>query len=289
VKEPLRRLLSGVFDYAGLFPPAALPMEGAAREYAALARSQDAWVLGRFVCPVSGLDGLLALLPEGSDGWPVTVLGSSLEGFRQDLAAVERFEGKARGRAMVLGYEVRARPEEVSLATLRRVANSMFDDAYIELPWGDSALEAMQTIAGVEAIGVKARTGGAEAASLPSTTEVAAFLQEAINLDLRLKLTAGLHQPLGGRDASAGAYRHGFLTVLVAGCLALCHDLSRKEIEEVLTIEEAGALWFSDLGLGWGDFEASLDDISDFRAQFGSIGTCSVAEPLEGLARLGLA
>lgn len=289
MKEPLRRLLSGVFDYAGLFPPAALALEDATSEFARLRSAPDAWLLGRFVCPINWLPDLLPLLPEGQDGWPVTVLGTSLEGFKQDLAAVERFESKAQGRAMVLGYEVKAQPDEVDRATLKHVANSSFDDAYVELPWAEASLDAMQVIAESEAVGVKARTGGLDPAAFPSATELAAFLQEAINLDLRFKLTAGLHQPLRYHDAEMGADHHGFLTVLIAGCLALGHDLSRAEIERVLLLEDASSLWFSDRGLGWGDFEASLDDIDDFRDQFGSIGTCSVAEPLEGLHRLGLA
>lgn len=289
MKEPLRRLLAGVFDYAGLFPPAALTIEDATREYSSLRAGADAWLLGRFVCPINWLPDLLPLLPEAQEGWPVTVLGTSLEGFKQDLAAVERFESKAQGRAMVLGYEVKAQPDEVNRGALKHVANSSFDDAYIELPWSEASLDAMQLIAEAGPVGVKARTGGLDAAAFPSAAELAAFLQEAINLDLRFKLTAGLHQPLRHGDAEIGAHHHGFLSVLIAGCLALGHDLSRAEIEHVLLLEDASSLWFSDRGLGWGDFEASLDDIDDFRDQFGSIGTCSVAEPLEGLLRLGLA
>ena len=51
----LRALLSGVVDYAGLFPPAQLPLDQAIRNYARYRQEADAWMLGRFVIPVSRL------------------------------------------------------------------------------------------------------------------------------------------------------------------------------------------------------------------------------------------
>ena len=43
----LRALLAGLIDYAGLFPPAGLPMADVARNYDAYRGSSDAWALGR--------------------------------------------------------------------------------------------------------------------------------------------------------------------------------------------------------------------------------------------------
>ena len=51
----LRALLTGVIDYAGLFPPAALPMADAVRNYDAYRNGEHAWMLGRFVVPVPSL------------------------------------------------------------------------------------------------------------------------------------------------------------------------------------------------------------------------------------------
>jgi hypothetical protein len=47
----LRALLTGLIDYAGLFPPAALPLEDAVRNYDTYRRGPHAWMLGRFVVP----------------------------------------------------------------------------------------------------------------------------------------------------------------------------------------------------------------------------------------------
>lgn len=51
-----RTLLSGIVDYAGLFPPAKLDMPAAVRNYAAYLAGPHAWMLGRFIVPVARLD-----------------------------------------------------------------------------------------------------------------------------------------------------------------------------------------------------------------------------------------
>lgn len=49
--KSLRVLLEGLVDYAGLFPPAALTMQDAVRNYARYRDGEYAWALGRFVVP----------------------------------------------------------------------------------------------------------------------------------------------------------------------------------------------------------------------------------------------
>src|SRR5271154_2009055 len=48
-------LLRGLIDYAGLFPPASCGMATAVANYEAYLRSEDAWMLGRFIVPVARL------------------------------------------------------------------------------------------------------------------------------------------------------------------------------------------------------------------------------------------
>lgn len=47
----LRVLLEHLIDYAGLFPPAALTMQDAVRNYARYREGEYAWALGRFIVP----------------------------------------------------------------------------------------------------------------------------------------------------------------------------------------------------------------------------------------------
>lgn len=63
-----KALLTGLIDYAGLFPPAALPMEEAVRNYARYREGEHAWMLGKFVVPE-------ARVHEVPDEFPKSVLG----------------------------------------------------------------------------------------------------------------------------------------------------------------------------------------------------------------------
>ena len=82
VAPSLTTLLAGLVDYAGLFPPAALDMSDAVREYAGYRRGTHAWMLGRFVLPVGRLGEFEAaaatVLPtEPSQAWPLAVLAGA--------------------------------------------------------------------------------------------------------------------------------------------------------------------------------------------------------------------
>ena len=56
--ESLRALLTGLIDYAGLFPPAKLDMATNVRNYATYLAGDHAFALGRMKCPITRLDEL---------------------------------------------------------------------------------------------------------------------------------------------------------------------------------------------------------------------------------------
>ena len=96
----LRTFLAGIVDYAGLFPPARLPLEQAIRAYVRYTREDEAWMLGRFVCPAGRLSELTPLDQELFVGVPVlfSALGRGgatteefLTGLGADLDAVSAF------------------------------------------------------------------------------------------------------------------------------------------------------------------------------------------------------
>ena len=66
--ETVRILMQGLIDYAGMFPPAALDLATAARNYADYRAGGHAWMLGRFIVPAARLD-------EVDPTWPLSVLG----------------------------------------------------------------------------------------------------------------------------------------------------------------------------------------------------------------------
>src|SRR5205085_246004 len=57
-----------VIDYAGMYPPASLSLAEAARLNREYRQTPQAWMLGRFVCPVEKLDQLWPLQDPTSDG-----------------------------------------------------------------------------------------------------------------------------------------------------------------------------------------------------------------------------
>lgn len=281
-------MLSGVFDYAGLFPPATLTMPAATADFGQLRLGEHQWMTRRFVCPLNWLDDLIESLPAAVDEpWSIAVLGTSIDGFRQDIALIEKFEEAAQGRALVEAYEVKALPKDITKSAIRHIADAGFEEAYAELAWGEGLVEGLQQLVQEEGLGVKVRTGGLEASAFPSSAEFAAFIREAISLDLQFKCTAGLHHAMPFHDAKIGTRHHGFLNVLMGTAVAACHDLSTAEIQRILECEDASAFWFSDLGAGFRDWELSLDDIVEGREFMRSIGSCSIAEPVETLAELG--
>lgn len=68
VAASLRVLLHQLIDYAGLFPPAALSMQDAVRNYARYREGEHAWMLGRFIVPQ-------ARAKEVPGEFPLSVLG----------------------------------------------------------------------------------------------------------------------------------------------------------------------------------------------------------------------
>jgi hypothetical protein len=56
IPESLRALLESLIDYAELFPPAALDMKTAVRNYARYLECEHSWMLARFVVPVARLE-----------------------------------------------------------------------------------------------------------------------------------------------------------------------------------------------------------------------------------------
>ena len=65
----LRALVSHLIDYAGLYPPAALPLEEVLERYRSYRTSEDAWILNRLVLPASKLANVKI-----EEAWRITLL-----------------------------------------------------------------------------------------------------------------------------------------------------------------------------------------------------------------------
>lgn len=90
--KSLRALLEGLIDYAGLFPPAALSMQDAVRNYARYRDGEYAWALGRFIVPADRAD-------EVPSEFPTSILGID-EVKAATADDVARIAGDAKGRTV---------------------------------------------------------------------------------------------------------------------------------------------------------------------------------------------
>lgn len=93
----VRALLEHVIDYAGLYPPAALPLAEVIRNYEQYRNSPEAWMLNRLVLPENKLSEVTM-----GDGWRVTLLVQREPA--QVPRQVETFETKAGGRLSLPTY-----------------------------------------------------------------------------------------------------------------------------------------------------------------------------------------
>jgi hypothetical protein len=323
----LRALLSEIIDYAGLFPPAKLPLEQALRNYADYRQGPDRWMLGRFICPAARLSEL-APFQEGlfQTGAPFvfSALGRGgnsaaefLSGLQADLEAVTAFRERHGPRVVVDVFEVRLPAELTAPNTARALAGLLASatemlEAYGPppiTPFYEAALaadwqEALATVLGVLANGnqygsgprqdyrpavLKLRCGGLEASAVPSVAQLAHVVTACRSLAVPLKATAGLHHPVRHFDNALQTRLHGFLNVFGAAVLAHLHHLDEDKVRQIVADEEASDFRFEDAGFRWNGLEATPEEIDTARRQFAiSFGSCSFDEPRQDLRALGL-
>lgn len=316
VPASLRAFLAGLIDYAGLFPPARLPLEDALPNFAAYREGEDAWMLRSFICPAARLPELDVYTdlfrPEAP--FPVAVLGSGggdaealLAHLRQDLAAVERFLGAHEGRVRADVLEVRL-PDVVAEAggpavgaLLERVAEAVaasglaFERIYFEVAftggWRGTLQDAAEALGRHEAlpVGLKLRCGGLTPNAFPTPEQVAFVLTACIAAGLPFKATAGLHHPVRHYDRSLEVMRHGFLNLFGAALLAHTLELSEAALRQVLRSESIKAFTFDNAGFAFQDLRISTEQVVAAREAFAvSFGSCSFEEPREDLRAAGL-
>ena len=79
--------MNGLIDYAGLFPPAKLPLNEAVDEYISHFKDNRKWILGRFIIPVSQLKDLEEFIPKfnGIGTLKLSVLGGQTSSDKEFL------------------------------------------------------------------------------------------------------------------------------------------------------------------------------------------------------------
>lgn len=310
----LRALLSDLIDYAGLFPPAGLPMRQAVENYARYLAGPDAWALARFVLPVSRFAEFEAAI--AGLQFPETWCLSALVGPNADadLRAINQFNHRNTKRVDVDTIEVKAESIEAIHRISALVPKAI--TAYFEVP-PESAEKLIPAIHDVDGR-AKIRTGGVTPDAFPPSETVARFLWLCAEHGVAFKATAGLHHPMRCKkpltyepDAPVGSM-HGFLNVFVLAAFTWASGKTFQINEEhrfhgvVMTppfpysagggneiyrtdlLKRVSPFQFNDSGLQE-PFPMPASVIADARQSFAiSFGSCSFEEPLADLRELKL-
>lgn len=286
----LRALLTGIIDYAGLFPPAGLRLDQAIGNYARYREEREGWMLARFVCPATRLAELAPLVEERFDSRrPLHFAAlASPAGMAATLAAVDRFRERLGARVVGDAIESRLAEAEISWPNLEENNLVFFFESAGENK-EPAVVAALSAASGPSSrLGFKLRCGGLEAPAFPTPEQVAFAIAACRDARIPLKFTAGLHHPLRHFDAALQTPMHGFINVFVAGVLAQARGLSAEQLRPILADEDASDFVFAEDGLRWKDHRASTEEIARVR-QHGvvSFGSCSFDEPRDDLRKLG--
>ena len=250
---PIRALIGGRIDYAGLFQPAGLPMDQAVRSYVEHRDGPDGWALARFVLPTIRLEEFARCAGRFRGPWHLSMI-----------------TGKPHDSEITVGAARVEMFREVAL------------DDHIE--------EIVQFLA-AEGLQAKVRTGGLTEERIPSTANLARFIVACVTAGVPFKATAGLHHPircvsvLTYETGSPSAKMHGFLNVLLAATFVK-DGMKLDDAVRVLEEESPEAFRFEKEAVKWRSFRAGLDALRNCPAV--SFGSCSFEEPIADLKAMGL-
>ena len=312
ISNGLRLLLSGLIDYAGMFPPANLALEPALDNYFRYVEGPDAWMLSTFILPVDRLVDAARLIEARLHRGPIriAVLGkggpdwsSFFSGLDAEIDRIDEFRHRLGRRIEIAAFETRLpgaeldfqiRADALVAEAAERLARAELGP-FFEVPaaerWQtrvEHTLDALASISAALPARFKLRTGGVTADAIPSTETIAWVLSTVSERDLKLKFTAGLHHPLRRFREEVGTQMHGFINVFTAAVLAKVHQLPASELNTVLAEEDPRRFRFDDLGIAWTGLAAAAEDVARLRGSFAvSFGSCSFDEPREDLISIG--
>ena len=292
VRGSLRALLAGLVDYAGLFPPARLPLPAAVYNYAHYRTAPYPWILGRFIVPALQMEAFEReagplLAPDSASTWPLSLIS---EDPAHDIQRLETFN-RNHARAHFDSIEMKPGSVPEIGAVAARISSAI--DLYCEIPLAGEIPSYLDVI-GRSGARAKIRCGGTSVEMFPTTVKLAEFLHECHAAGVRFKATAGLHHPVRGvfpltyEPDSPTGLMHGFLNVFLAAAWVRA-GMNPRDTVALLEERSGSAFCFLDDGIAWRDYRLVTADLTSTRCNFAlSFGSCSFSEPVAGLRNLGI-
>lgn len=311
----LEILVHGLFDYAGMFPPAELSLEETLKKSAAFEKDlkNPAMVKTDVVLKFADLARIEDKILEGagiSDERTMRIcllgepLSSDKDAYADAIQAVSVFNKEGidkKIRRKVVSFEVKLPEGEkvsaaaVALDRLRRGLALGDAQIFVEPEWKAedwksrtdelfTMLDALNGDAGRAKVGLKVRGSGPMAVDTGALTHLIPLI---VKRALPFKVTAGLHHPLYESGRSDGPL--GFVNLIVALRLAgglIPHEFGPDKIKECLECTEVGAFDFDDK-IAWKKSAIGTQEIYNQKQRVPfSIGACSMDEPDGELVRL---
>ncbi|MEH7117370.1 hypothetical protein V7128_08100 [Neobacillus vireti] len=296
-EDAVSHFMTELIDYAGLFPPAALPLREAILNYHSYFKEEDSWMLGPFVIPASRLGELKPYRDLFTEQLPLrlSIILSKSDELRRDLDAIQLFSETYQTAGMIEAIEV---PPSL------QINSRIFDQldkcisgyrVYCEIAGTNEQLQSslikikMLNHGSSRPMGIKFRMGGITANLFPTAKKAAFVIHECKKLGLSLKFTAGLHHPIRQYRKEVETFMHGFVNVFTASIMAYCLSLTEETIEEILLDDNPDHFTFTTNGLRWRNLTVHSKEINKARNVFSlSYGSCSFDEPREELGELAL-
>ena len=310
-----RVLLTEIIDYAGLFPPAELPMDDSFNRFVKHRNEDTGWLMARFVCPAVRLEELAPLMESAKLGQTpirIAVLGAGgddppafADAIERDSDAMKAFSDRHQGTALIDIFELKL-PTQVDPLEVVDLTCHHLDEVAVQPPvpyfevslLGVSGAPFINAVAAVSAAthelnptrraGLKIRCGGLNATAVPGIEAVAGAICGCRNAGLPMKATQGLHHPIRHHDSTLDTMVHGFFNLFAASVLARALFLDEPDVRAIIAEEDPEAFNLTDAALQWRDLETGFEGVVVGRRNaMTSFGSCSFTEPRDDLAGLG--
>jgi hypothetical protein len=278
----IETLLAGLIDYAGLYPPAALDMRTAVRNYLDYRAGARAFVLGRFIVDTARLEEMRKVAGDASSHMPLSVIAGANAPNEAIAEALDK-------GLLVESVEIKCDEP----LTIRRISERLplHLNRYFEIPIQSGCTGAIEAIASIGAR-AKLRMGGVVPEAFPAPDHVIEWLRLVADRGVPFKATAGLHHPIRSRHRltytadSPCAVMYGSVNLFCAA--ALVYDGELAQARAVLDEENPAAFRIMPDCLAWRSHEWSTEHVDRIRKKFfTSFGSCSFVEPLQDLEALG--
>lgn len=274
VSTEVPALLQGLVDDAAVFPPGSLPLPQALAAHRGHRTAWYADLVGPLLLPASALGHI----PAQTEQLDIGVVADT--GIENLPSALHKVAPEIHVRHVEVAVAKRGEDPQPGLRALGTLLTTSNLRGYAEIPLTWGLLAALDTVSEARRDGVavapKFRTGGLAAELFPTPVELAAVICACRDRGLPFKLTAGLHHAIRQTDPETGFAHHGFVNVLVAATAAA----DGAEVADVAAL------------LDGSNPVPLIEEVRRRRDQerplWIGFGTCSIAEPLDDLTRLGL-